>query len=133
MEDERKAFSAIDTAWKASSQHTDPKKAKDVNQISQRLGFGFQQAKYTGEFSDANLRDGKGKLNWQNGDFYEGSFKDGLRQFVFCNQVCTNSPLMIIISHTVDRDAMCVMEENIFMRGVGGQEKNMATERKSGT
>jgi len=41
---------------------------------------GHKPAKYTGEFSDGKLRDGSGRLQWPNGDFYEGMFKDGLRR-----------------------------------------------------
>ena len=43
---------------------------------------GYRHAKYQGEFSDGKLREGNGRLEWPNGDFYEGGFKDGLRRLV---------------------------------------------------
>ena len=40
---------------------------------------GYKAGRYTGELSDGKLREGAGRLEWPNGDFYEGGFKDGLR------------------------------------------------------
>ena len=39
----------------------------------------MQEGVYTGERNDGKLRHGKGRIDWPNGDFYEGDFNDGLR------------------------------------------------------
>merc|ERR1719389_363943 len=39
----------------------------------------WKEGVYTGERNDGKLRHGKGRIDWPNGDFYEGDFNDGLR------------------------------------------------------